>query len=234
MSRAPIPSLALCLGLVLPASANAQEVPSAFVDPLALYGPRVAYDILRDGEKVGDHEITFSRRGETLIAETSASIEVPFLFLTGYRFDYQSTSIWEGDLLTSLTARTDDDGELSEVSITRDEQEMSITGPTGTLELDRPLLPTEHWSQSFVQDPQVLNTITGHVNNITTTAIGSAFVPAANGIIRTNRYRLDGDIRLETWYDPAGRWLGMRFAGEDGSTIEYRCRTCPAQLARAQ
>ncbi|MBK8158021.1 MAG: hypothetical protein IPK59_04295 [Rhodospirillaceae bacterium] len=234
MSRAPIASLILCLGTTLPAFAHAQDPQQAFVDPLALYGPRVAYDILRNGEKVGDHQITFSRQGEALIAETSASIEIPFLFLTGYRFDYQSTSVWEDNLLTRLTARTDDDGELSEVSVTRDDQDMSVTGPTGTLELERPLLPTEHWSQSFVQDQQVLNTITGHVNNITTTTIGSAFVPAANGIIRANRYRLDGDIRLETWYDPAGRWLGMRFAGEDGSTIEYRCRTCPAQLAKAQ
>jgi hypothetical protein len=85
-----------------------------------------------------------------------------------------------------------------------------------------------------VQQPEVLNTITGHVNRITTTKLVSAFVPAANGIIRADRYRLDGDIRLETWYDAAGRWLGMRFAGEDGSTIEYRCRDCPAQVAKAQ
>lgn len=228
----------LWLSLGLPNVATAQSASPGdakpMIDPIALYGPRVDYDILRNGEKVGDHQISFSRRGDTIVTETRARIEVPFLFLIGYRFDYQSTSVWDGNILTDLTARTNDDGDKSEVAILRENDELVVTGPTGTLTLDTALPPTEHWSLTFVQAPAVLNTITGHVNHITTTKLGSAFVPAASGIIRADRYRLDGDIRIETWYDPAGRWLGMRFAGEDGSSIEYRCRDCPAQMAKAQ
>lgn len=228
----------LWLDLGLPGIATAQNMSPGDAmplgDPLSLYGPRVDYDILRDGQKVGDHWISFSRRGGMIVTETYARIEVPFLFLTGYRFDYRSTSVWDGNVLTSLTARTDDDGEKSEVYVQRENEDLVVTGPTGSLTLDPAMLPTEHWSLSFVQAAEVINTITGHVNRITTTKLGSAFVPAASGIIRADRYRLDGDIRIETWYDPAGRWLGMRFAGEDGSMIEYRCRDCPAQMAKVQ
>lgn len=218
----------------LPWAAAAQDDAGSFVDPLALYGPNVHYDILRNGEKVGEHEINFARHGDNIVAETHADIAVPFLFLTGYRFDYKSTSVWDAEGLSSLVAKTDDDGDESDVTINRDGQTFVVTGPTGTLDTDLSLPPTEHWSISFLQHPEVLNTITGHINKITTTKLGSAFVPAANGIIRADRYRLEGDIRMETWYDPAGRWLGMRFAGEDGSVIEYRCRDCPAQMAKAQ
>jgi hypothetical protein len=195
----------------------------------------VRYDILRNGVKVCDHEISFARSGNFTIAETQAEIDVPFMFFTGYRFAYQSTARWTGNVLTDLTAKTNDDGTKSKVTITQEEnQEIVVTGPTGTLNVDQSLLPIEHWSLAFVQNPDVLNTITGHVNHITTTKLGSALVPAAHGFIRANRYRLDGDIRLETWYDTAGRWLGMRFAGEDGSVIEYRCRDCSPRLAKIQ
>lgn len=227
-------SLLVLAGLSQFSDALADDPARIFQDPFALYGPSVHYDILRDGEKVGNHEISFTRQDGSIVARTHADISVPFLFLTGYRFDYHSTSVWEGDMLTRLEAQTDDDGTRSDVTIMREGQELVVTGPTGTLSFDQPLPPTEHWSLAFVQQPEVLNTITGHINRITTTKLGSAFVPAANGIIRADRYRLDGDIRLETWYDSSGRWLGMRFAGEDGSTIEYRCRDCPAQMAKAQ
>ena len=35
-----------------------------------------------------------------------------------------------------------------------------------------------------------------------------------------------GHLHLDAWYDISGRWMGMRFKGRDGSTIEYRCRNC--------
>jgi hypothetical protein len=94
--------------------------------------------------------------------------------------------------------------------------------------------PTEHWSKAFLGNGALLNTITGKLNDVETVTLGSAFVPTASGIARAERYRLDGDLKIETWYDGDGRWLGMRFAGRDGSTIEYLCRDCPAQLATAQ
>nr|WP_298689323.1 DUF6134 family protein [uncultured Dongia sp.] len=234
MRSYPLVSAMMLLAVVMPPSAWAQSGNNDFVDPIALYGNRAHYVILRNGQQVGHHVITFDRQGDTTIVQTRADIEIPFLFLTGYRFDYQSKSVWSGRTLESLTATTDDDGDKSVVEITRKDKALVVAGPSGTMILDRQLLPTEHWSIAFVQDDEVLNTITGHVNRITKTGLASAFVPAANGIIRANRYRLDGDIRLETWYDNEGRWLGMRFAGEDGSLIEYRCRDCPAQVARAE
>jgi hypothetical protein len=39
-------------------------------------------------------------------------------------------------------------------------------------------------------------------------------------------YRYSGELELDAWYSEAGRWLGMRFKGRDGSTIEYFCRNC--------
>ena len=224
----------LIAGLGAPSLATADGVRAPFLDPLGLYGPEVQYEILRDGDKVGDHRISFQYRGDTVIVETRAEIAVPFLFLTGYRFNYHSRSIWRGSAMIDFEAVTVDNGNSSQVSVGWQDGKLRVTGPGGSAMLDAPLPPTEHWSKSFITQGEILNTITGRVNEVHLTELSEAFVPTATGMARADRFELAGDLDLETWYDADGRWLGMRFQGEDGSTIEYRCRDCPARLATAQ
>lgn len=202
-------------------------------DPAALYGPVAEYDILRDGENVGTHRIDFHRSGNLTIVESRSTITVPFLFFTAYRFDYQARSVWRNGTLIELVATTNDDGKMSRMSLRQDGGKLLLDSPEGRLHLDAAPAPTEHWSVQFLRQ-SVLNTITGRINQISLTPLGDAYVPASLGMLKAQRFRLDGDLKLETWYDRDGRWLGMRFAAKDGSNIEYRCRSCADQVATAQ
>ncbi len=202
-------------------------------DPAALYGPVAEYDILRDGETVGTHRIDFHRSGQLTIVESRSQIVVPFLFFTAYRFEYQARSVWRDGNMIELTATTNDDGTLSRMSLRQDGGKVLLDGPDGRQHLDATPAPTEHWSMQFLHQT-MLNTITGRINQVTLTPLSDAFVPASLGMLKAQRFRLDGDLKLETWYDQDGRWLGMRFAAKDGSSIEYRCRTCADQVATTQ
>ncbi|MDY0873364.1 DUF6134 family protein [Dongia rigui] len=212
----------------------ADGMPVHFVDPVTLYGPEARYEILRNGDAVGEHLISFQRHGDTIIAEARSKIAVPFLFMTAYRFDYHSRSVWRAGAMVDLDAVTSDDGDTSQVSIEQLNGKLRVTGSAGSTMLSTALPPTEHWSKSFISQGEIINTITGRVNEVRLSKLSDAFVPTATGMARADRYTLAGDLNLETWYDAEGRWLGMRFQGKDGSMIEYRCRDCPAQLATAQ
>lgn len=216
------------VGLVAPWPGSAAEP----ADPLALYGPFATYDILRNGEIVGEHRIDFDRRDDQLWVESRSDIEVPFLFMTAYDFTYRATSVWDGGKLLKLEAVTDDDGSRTEIVAERQAGDLLITGPDGRNLTDPLFSVSEHWSESFIETNRQLNTITGEVNRISVTPLPTAFIPTSTGIAQANRYRLSGDLSLETWYDDDGRWLGMRFAARDNSTIEYRCRTCAADVAK--
>jgi hypothetical protein len=200
-------------------------------DPLALYGPTATYDIFRNGEPVGSHRIHFARTGDVLSVESRSEIEVRLLFMTAYEFSYVARSNWQDGSLLRLEAMTDDNGERSIVRVAPTEDGLVAEGPSGqsTITPAHPL--SEHWWQRFIAGEEQLNTITGAVNQIAVESLGTAYVPMAEGIAPAARFRIDGDIQLETWYDEADRWLGMRFQARDGSTIEYRCRTCRADLA---
>lgn len=200
-------------------------------DPLALYGPSAAYDIFRDGTPVGSHRIDFTQDGDILAVASQSEIEVEVLFMTAYNFSYVARSRWQEGKLLTLEATTDDDGDRSVVRVAPAKDGLVAEGPSGETPIASALPLSEHWWQRFIAGDQQLNTITGAVNRIAVESLGTAFVPMAAGIAPAERFRIDGDIQLETWYDDAGRWLGMRFLAQDGSTIEYRCRTCRAGLA---
>lgn len=215
----------------LPAKSNGIDPLAA--DPVALYGRLADYDIMRDGTKVGEHRISFQRAGDSLVVESRSEIQVPFLFITAYRFNYRARTVWHGGTMVELDAYTDDDGKETAIKVRRQGSNYIVEGPNGRYSLSTFLPPTEHWAQSFLSD-SLLNTITGEINKVSTTPLSPAYVPAASGVLRADRFRLDGDLRIETWYEPSGRWAGMRFEARDGSTIEYRCRTCTARLAGAE
>lgn len=200
-------------------------------DPLAVYGPTATYDIFRDGEPVGSHRIDFTRDGDSLTVESRSQIEVQVLFLTAYNFSYLARSRWQDGRLLILEATTDDDGEQSLVRVAPSNDGLIAKGPSGESSIAPTQSLSEHWWQRFISGDHQLNTITGAVNRIAVEPLGTADVPLASGIEPAERFRIDGDIQLETWYDDAGRWLGMRFLAEDGSMIEYRCRSCRGDFA---
>lgn len=230
MRRAILLAILLCCGMA-PSGLAQDQAPSHVdteFDPLVLYGPSARYDILRDGTPVGSHHIDFTRDGDTLVVESKSEIKIQVLFVTAYNFSYSARSRWRDGKLLTLEAMTDDDGKRSAVRVVPAEKGLIAQGPTS----ETPTMPTqplsEHWWQRFIAGHEQLNTITGVVNRIDVEPLGTAYVPMAAGVEPAARFRIDGDIQLETWYDDAGRWLGMRFMAQDGSSIEYRCRVCRA------
>jgi hypothetical protein len=206
----------------------------AVIDPLTLYGSVATYDIVRNGEPVGQHRITFSRDGDKLRVNSQSTIDISVLFIPAYRFQYAARSIWEDGILAELEATTEDDGEKYRVKAIRRGDQLWIEGPAGGMEAPTRLGVSEHWSRSFLDTGKQLNTIKGTLDQIRVDRLPPALVPLAQGHGMANRFRIDGDIQFETWYDDSGRWLGMRFAAKDESIIEYRCASCRADLAQGE
>ena len=230
------PALAAGLALLAVAVPPAAAAP-AEPDPLTLYGPRIVYDVERNGAVIGRHEVTFTRSGDDLVAEATSTMRVTLLGLPLYRFSYQSRDVWRDGLLVELAATTDDDGSRSGVTAHRDGAEVLIDGSQGRLTAAGPVFPTNHWNAAVRGTGQVLNTITGGLNAVTMTPVGRETVETRQGPVGATLWTYRGDLTVDVWYDDAGRWVGLRFPARDGSTITYVCRQCgvdrPAAAAGA-
>ena len=218
--------LASFFSTVVGAASNAGSATSPFFNPRVLYGGDILFDVFRAGDKVGFHRVAFKADGLRLTVRSSFQLKIDFLFLTAFRFHYQSTAEWRGGILDKLDARVDDDGDQSRILATRAESTMRINHAGGRFETAAPLFPTNHWNPRVLGERRVLNTLNGYVNEVRIVPRGRETVPTERGLVPATRYAYTGDLDNEVWYDDVGRWVKMRFKGRDGSTIDYVCRRC--------
>ena len=196
------------------------------MDPFSLYGEEIRFSVSRDGEPVGSHIVRFDRDGEDLLVRSNFEIALDFLFFTAYRYRYSSQARWHDGRLLDLEAVTDDNGDVSVVKALEGQGGLEIAGPSGTLASPGPIHPTNHWNAAVIGQTQVLNTITGHINRVAITEQGEVTVATEHGPLEATHYRYSGDLETEVWYDRMGRWVKLRFAASDGSTLVYRCEQC--------
>lgn len=223
----PLMLLAGAVSLAVPAAA--QNSPG---DVLALYGERIEFDIFRNGARIGTHRVSFAPEGDALRVKTDFKLEIGALFITLFELKYRSDALWDDGRLVSLAAETDRNGELTRVTATTGEDGLLVKGPNGVQTAKPGIYPTNHWNAGVIGSTELVNTITGNVNEVRLEPKGVETVPTNRGPVQATRYQYVGAIENEVWYDAEGRWVAMQFPGDDGSLIELRCRTCfPAQSA---
>jgi len=198
------------------------ETPS----PVSLYGPAIEFEVLRNDKPVGRHVTRFDAGGATVTVTSEMTLEVDFLFFTAYRFSYFSEDRWCGDRLWTLSARRDDNGNVTEVRAYHDGESVVVDSEGRTVRAPADIIPTNHWYAGVVKRDAVLNTLTGGVNEVDIVARGRETVDTAAGPVEATRYAYTGELTTDVWYDDAGRWVKLRFDARDGSTITYRCVRC--------
>ncbi|MEX2644141.1 MAG: DUF6134 family protein [Acetobacterales bacterium] len=217
---------ALVAGVAGPAPAMDIVPPGRPVDPFHLYGKEIRFRVMRNGDEVGRHTVTFERRDGMLEVTSRMNIAIKVLLVTVYRYSYESVGLWKEGGLQSLTAAVDDDGEKSTVDVDLVGGRLRVQGPKGELWTEAGTLPTTHWNPRQVAQSKLINTLTGGIDQVTIADRGEETVPTGEGPARARRFGYSGDLDIDSWYDADGHWMKMVFKGRDGSTIEYLCVSC--------
>tara|TARA_A100001037_G_scaffold303482_1_gene337604 strand:+ start:1615 stop:2304 length:690 start_codon:yes stop_codon:yes gene_type:complete len=203
--------------------AIAQSSLAVTPDPVGLYGEELRFSILRNGKPVGSHIVRFRNEEPGFHVSAESKITVRFLGLPVYKFHYRSDSAWLGGRLLQLAATTDDNGDQGIVEFEASADGARVSGPNGTQQVSSNIIPTDHWHHPVVNASQVLNTLTGKINEVAILDLGWEDVLVAGELVRGRRHAYVGDLQTDVWYDADGRWVRMQFNGSDGSVMEYRC-----------
>lgn len=201
-----------------PAFAAAETLP---------YGNQLAFAAYRNGQPIGVHRLSFDKQGDRLVVTTSIELAVKVVGITAYRYTHRGREIWLGKELVSFDSSTDDDGKPYAVRASLDRGQLrverTIPGAAGPARDSLPadLLPSTHWNVQQASQGFLLNAQKGTRERITVTAAGRETVRTLSGVIAATRYRYEGDVRMDQWFDDRGRWVRSRFVVFDGSTIDY-------------
>ena len=203
---------------------------AAATSPEALYGDEIRFAVFRNGEESGEHRVRFSRDpdGDLQVA-SSTRITARVFGIIPAKFAHDSRSRWRENILLEMSAETRRPFFQSVVRAVRLNGGYVVNG--GALS-DAPLLfPTTHWNIAALNQPRLLNTITGEINAVAIVVAGEERVATNNGSRPAVRREVSGDLNIILWHDADGRWLRLDFV-DAGDQYSFRCRECVPESTR--
>jgi hypothetical protein len=181
------------------------------------------FKIVRDGDDVGHHRITFRKDAEKLVVRSDLKIEVKILAFTAYRYEQTRSEVWRDRQLVALASVANDDGTFYDIKGQAGPNGLRVTsrGKSWTLPIDS--VPSSYWNVSMVtaKDHPLIDAQSGTILDATVNMIGQERIRAGGKEIVATHYRLGTERPRDIWYDAQGRWVKMRAKGSDGSVAEW-------------
>lgn len=180
----------------------------------------MVFDVLRDGEKIGEHRVDFEHEEDCLKVSVETAMAVRFAFVTVFRYDHKRVERWRGGALDSLAGMTNDDGEEYEVSIVQREGAYSRTVNGIDEEISGPVAVDSLWSLDRLTAGKLFATTSDAVYQVRSDMLGKETIDLSGAPIEAVRYRLSGQLSRDLWYGPDGMLAHLRYE-DDGYVFEY-------------
>ena len=185
--------------------------------PFCLYeDSEISFKIFRyeegeEKEEVGWHKVKFNKLEEGFEVITNGYVQVPYLLLLEYVFQYSAKSIWINNNLQRYEGNVNDDGDEYSILIERINNEYKITNKENEIKIIKSAFPSVHWHPYEIKANTIINLLTGDTVDITASKIDN------------NTWFLDGKIKYYISFDESGKWTGLKFKPDEDSIMEYIC-----------
>ena len=191
-----------CAGAV-PAAAAALPVPPSRA---------MAFVVLRNGTKIGEHHLSFSGAGGDVDVAINAAFLVKMMGVGIFSYALQATESWRGGVFQSLRSAVNDNGSRLQVTADRIAGGYSVQGTHVPRYTAPPnTLPLTYWNKQMLNG-LMLNIQTAHSDVVTVTPGGWNSLPTAEGgTLVARRYDVSGKLHFSVWYDAAQNWSGLLF-----------------------
>lgn len=182
---------------------------------------RLSFNIIRKGDKIGEHLLSFNRSTDGLKVAVAVDIVVGLGPIAFFRYKHRAAVQWHGAQVVSVDAETNDDGTPRQMTARREDVGLVVQGSKAQRYVaPAKSLPGTHWNRAMLDAP-FINTEDGRLMSPTVTMAGMEKVAVGDGWVNAQHFRLRGDADLDTFYDSTPSWLGLRFTAHDGSEIRY-------------
>lgn len=178
--------------------------------------PREAYRwrVMRQGSAIGTHNVTFTQRGEEVVALSDVTITPSFLGVVVYRYEHRYSEVTRGGRFVSVASRLNRNGTIVEVEARAGANGVEVQGPEGALRLPSGAVPLSWWEpQRFGGQVPLFGTSHGRPFDL---RWAREALPGGG-----TRWRTAGEIEAVLDYDASGRWVGYSVRGDDGVTVSY-------------
>lgn len=148
-----------------------------------------------------------------------------------YRYNNESTEIWDGDKLESFRSQTNDNGVHTKIAVHRDGGKLWVETIKQKYAAPNDAIVSTYWNPRTLSAPLIDN-IDGKLLHAKFATLGPETITVANSDrIAAVHYAASGDLNVHLWYaedkpkpgapPPPKHWVGLALTGSDGSHITY-------------
>jgi hypothetical protein len=204
---------------------------SAAAHPFSeLYGDRIEFKVLRNGQPVG-YYLTEFRDISATEWQVDVSMELSFKVfkLLPYHYVYRAQERWQDGALTGFSNTITKNDKTQRAHWMLQNGQLIPTTQSKASPLPSQVLTTHHYNIDALSQPELLNTLTGQLSAIAPTKPTKAQIQTQQGAISAQHFLYQGDLNdTEVWYTPEGQWVKLAFSDPSGAWIEFECIQCIA------
>ncbi len=182
--------------------------------------------VLRKGNKIGTHTISYSSATEETRINTDIHLLVKVAFFTVFAFSHHSEETWRNGRLMSLTSETVEDRLTLHVEGAAMPQGFRVVSKGGPFIASATTLTSNSlWTPAVLEQATVVDAQHGGVIGVSARKVADEQITVGGNPVGATRYTfitpyLAGSI----WYDRQNLWVRGEFE-RDGSTIQYELDT---------
>jgi hypothetical protein len=181
------------------------------------------FTVYLDDEPVGSHRFALTEGAAGRKVRSEAHFDVKFLLIKAYSYKHEADEAWQGDCLAELRAKTDDNGDKSNVAGVERDGHFQLQRGQEKEELPACVMSYAYWHPLMLQQKRLLNPQTGEYNDVRIDLKGQETVPVRGQPVAAKRYHLDaGKFQIDLWYADGGRWVALDSLLDNGRKLRYR------------
>lgn len=184
-------------------------------------GQRLGFEVFRNGRKIGEQNLHFTRSGTALTVHNQVNLRVTLLDIPVFHYSGHITEHWRDSEFQKAESAINDNGTEHRLLVERQSGGIAVSGNHTKHYMAPPdALPLTYWNKAMLKGPMI-NMQTGHTDEPTVTSKGWFKLPtAAGGSVTAEQYKLSGSLDISVYYDRNNQWEGIAF--NHSGHITYR------------
>lgn len=223
--RASMTAGLLAVGSQFPVAAALPAGGKVPVPPKPTY---YAFKVLWKGEEIGSHltSIVPSPNNRDMMVTTKVEMKVGIAFVTVFRFEHDSTEVWRDGRLSSLSSRTNDDGDDLRLDGEATSKGFEASGSGGPFVAASDILTTNcMWLPQLVREEKLIDAQNAVVVGLFSERLGEERMAVRGNERWAERHSiLTPFVACNLWYDDEGNWVRARIEVK-GETLDYNLVT---------
>lgn len=190
--------------------------------------------VFLDDREVGLHTFRFDDGDGTLRVHSEAAFKVRVVFVTLFNYEHEANENWRGGCLVGLQSRTDENGQLFEVSSRENGAGLQLTTRDGSHQIDANCpWSFAYWTPSLRERELLVNPQDGAALAVNFEDLGPRALKVGRGELDVRAWKLHGkdvtpgrddgaEVKITIYYDAEDRWVGLDSDVGNGRTLRYR------------